>query len=108
MLRRLRIGEAFNTEVQLQVDQPCQNIPRNFIPEMSIPEELDQYGGPSAGCPEVFKKIPVRINAIDQLGNLADKPLIWGLIAAAVSPPRVWIRARQQRAPWRLMAAIAA
>jgi hypothetical protein len=100
-LWRLTVGEAFNAKIELQIDQPCQNISWNFITEMPIPEKLDEDASPSASRPQALKESPVRLEVIDQLGNLAGKPLIRGLVAAAMSPPRVSMRAWQQRALWR-------
>lgn len=37
----LRVRKAFNAEVQFQVDQPCQNGLRDFVPEISVPKELE-------------------------------------------------------------------
>jgi len=38
---RLSVREAFNAEGQFEVDQPCQNGLRDFVPEVPVPEELE-------------------------------------------------------------------
>jgi len=98
----LRNREAFDAKVKFEISQLCYSFLRNFIPEISIPEELHDHTGPSASSSQFLEKFPVWLNAVEQLRYLIGKPLVRSFTAPGMSPSRIPMRALQGRAFWRL------